>query len=99
MAQGPVAQGLCGSRALWLKDFVAQRPVAQGQVAQGPVAQGLCCSRALWLKGLWLMGSRAANNYAIGGGSDGIIIQLCLNPAFELQLLTIDFLDLGVNLF
>ena len=58
------------------------------------MAQGLCGSRALWLKG-----SRAANNYAIGGGSNGIIIQLCLNPGFELQLLTVDFLDLGVNLF
>ena len=47
MAQGPVAQGLCGSRALWLKDFVAQGPVAQRPLAQGP-----CGSRALWLKGL-----------------------------------------------
>ena len=36
MAQGPVAQGLCGSRALWLKGFVAQRPVAQSPVAQRP---------------------------------------------------------------
>ena len=45
MAQGPAAQGLCGSRALWLKDFVAQRPVAQGQVAQGPVAQGPVAQR------------------------------------------------------
>ena len=39
MAQGPVARGLCGSRALWLEGFVAQGPVAQGPVAQGPVAQ------------------------------------------------------------
>ena len=28
MAQRPVARGLCGSRALWLKGFVAQRLVA-----------------------------------------------------------------------
>ena len=28
-----------GSRALWLKGFVAHGPVAQGPVAQRPVAQ------------------------------------------------------------
>ena len=39
MAQGPVAQGLCGSRALWLEGFVAQGPVAHVPVAQRPVAQ------------------------------------------------------------
>ena len=81
MAQGPVAQGLRGSRALWLKGFVAQRPVAQGPVAQrpvakGPVDQGLCGSKALLLKGFvaqgpvaqGLFGSRACGSMA--GGSE-----------------------------
>ena len=44
LAKGPVDQGLCGSKALWLKGlwlkgFVAQGPVAQGPVAQRPVAE------------------------------------------------------------
>ena len=84
VAQGPVAQGLGGSKACG----------SRALLLKGFVALGLCGSRALWLKG-----SRAANNCAVGGGSDGIIIQLCLNSGFELQLLTVDFLDLGVNLF
>ena len=54
-----MAQGLCGSRALWLKGLWLKGLWLKGLWLKGFVAPGLCgsraCgSRALWLKGRWL---------------------------------------------
>ena len=48
--------------------------------------------RVVWK---WRQSAFHANNHAIGGGSNGIIIHLCLNPGFGLQLLSINFVGFG----
>ena len=48
--------------------------------------------RVVWK---WCQSAFHANNHAIGGGSNGIIIHLCLNPGFGLQLLSINFVGFG----
>ena len=50
------------------------------------------CYRVIWK---WRQSAFHANNHAIGGGSNGIIIHLCLNPGFGLQLLSINFVGFG----
>ena len=48
--------------------------------------------RVVWK---WRQSAFHANNHAIGGGSNGIIIHLCLNLGFGLQLLSINFVGFG----